>query len=253
VEETRVRASRIVWGIVSSLARCKRHSLACGPDGLCVLCRKDARSKPLPIALALIGGALLVVGSAVAYGVKASRAAALEVTLPARPAASTTAPLPLPIAPATDDDGLSAARARAARVALERQRDFQAFQAGLDAVDGAAAAASAVSPESTPDPAPAPAEPPAPVSIEGLRVVVYTTSWCPVCKRAKAWMNGHGIPYEEHDIEASSDDARDNRAINPRGSIPTFDIEGNVMVGFSEGELVATLQRAARMRSLRPY
>ena len=248
--------SRIVSGVVSSLARCKRHSLACGPDGLCVLCRKDARSKPARLApFALVGGALLVAGSAVAYGARASRAAALDVALGTRPLAP-AAELPMPIAPGTDD-GLSAARARAARVALERQRDFQAFQAGLDGADGTPAVASVVSPEPAPEPAPAPAEPPAPAapaSIEGLRVVVYTTSWCPVCKRAKAWMTDHGIPYEEHDIEASSDDARSNKAINPRGSIPTFDIEGNVMVGFSEGELVATLQRAARMRgSPRPY
>jgi len=79
-----------------------------------------------------------------------------------------------------------------------------------------------------------------------VHVVVYTTGWCPVCKRAKAWMASRGIPYEERNIELSSEDARAMRAINPRGSIPTFDVEGDVMVGFSEQGLVAAMQSAAR-------
>jgi glutathione S-transferase len=58
-------------------------------------------------------------------------------------------------------------------------------------------------------------------------------------------MAARGISYEDHDIEASSDDARAIRQLNPRGSIPTFDIEGDVMVGFSERDLLAALERAA--------
>ena len=85
-----------------------------------------------------------------------------------------------------------------------------------------------------------------------MNVVVYTASWCAVCKRAKRWMDGRGIAYEEHDIEASRDDARAMRALNPRGSIPTFDIEGDVLVGFSEDGLLATMQRAAKRRAARP-
>ena len=84
-----------------------------------------------------------------------------------------------------------------------------------------------------------------------FHVVVYTTGWCSVCKRAKAWMTSQGIAYEERNIEQSSEYAGRMRAINPRGSIPTFDVEGQVLVGFSEQGLVASMQDAARRQALR--
>jgi glutaredoxin len=81
---------------------------------------------------------------------------------------------------------------------------------------------------------------------QGVRIVVYTTGWCPHCKRAKAWMAENGIPYEERNIESSSRNAEENRKLNPRGSIPTFDVDGEVLIGFSEADLVAMIERAAQ-------
>ncbi len=141
--------------------------------------------------------------------------------------------------------------------ALAREEGLRAFQEGLAAGNASSAPAA---PSTPPAPPPerevetaAPAAAEAPPSIDGVRVVVYTASWCGVCKRAKAWMAGQGIAYEDHDIEASSEDARRIRTLNPRGSIPTFDVEGDVLVGFSESSLLATMRRAAQRRAARPY
>jgi len=82
-----------------------------------------------------------------------------------------------------------------------------------------------------------------------VHVVVYTTAWCGVCKRAKAWMESQGIAYEERNIERSHEDAQKMHAINPRNSIPTFDVEGEVMIGFSEERLGAMMQAAARRQA----
>ena len=76
-------------------------------------------------------------------------------------------------------------------------------------------------------------------------VVVYTTRWCSVCRRAKKWMSEQGIAYEERDVEASPENARRMRAINPRGSVPTFDLDGRVLVGFSEPALASALRHAS--------
>ena len=106
---------------------------------------------------------------------------------------------------------------------------------------------------STPPPtreAPAAAQAPA-ASLSDVDVVVYTASWCSVCKRAKACMNAQGIAYDEMDVDQSSENARGLRALNARGSIPTFDVDGEVMIGFSEQGLVATMTRAAKRRGAR--
>ena len=89
-------------------------------------------------------------------------------------------------------------------------------------------------------------------SRNAVRVVMYTTSWCPVCKQAKEWMSRRQIAFEERDVEASRENARRMHAINPRGSVPTFDVEGQVLVGFSERDLVGTMERAAAKQSARP-
>jgi glutaredoxin len=117
------------------------------------------------------------------------------------------------------------------------------------------AAASEPAPATTParatptaaDPEPGP-QAPEPVSLSDVHLVVYTTSWCGVCRRAKSWMNSQGIAYEDRDVETSSENLREMRALNPRGSVPTFDVEGTVLVGFSERALVSSMQRAAQRR-----
>jgi glutaredoxin len=126
--------------------------------------------------------------------------------------------------------------------------------------EASARAAATAPPSSTATTAAPPpeAKPPAPepapeVSLGDVSVVVYTTGWCSVCKRAKAWMSGQGIAYDERNIEDSTEYARAMRAINPRGSVPTFDVEGDVMVGFSEQGLVAAMTRAARRQAARRH
>lgn len=80
---------------------------------------------------------------------------------------------------------------------------------------------------------------------DSVPVVVYTTPWCPACKRAKAWMSGEGIAFEERDVEASRENAGRMHSINPRGSVPTFAVGGEVLVGFRSADLIAAMRRAA--------
>jgi glutaredoxin 3 len=79
-------------------------------------------------------------------------------------------------------------------------------------------------------------------------IIVYTTAWCPVCKRAKAWMRTQGIAFEERDVEASAINARQMRFINPRGGVPTFNVEGQVLVGFDPNEVMSSIRRATEQR-----
>jgi len=58
-------------------------------------------------------------------------------------------------------------------------------------------------------------------------------------------MSANGVPYEERNIETSAEYARAMHRLNPRGSVPTFDIGGNTMVGFSEAAFIDRVQRAS--------
>lgn len=58
-------------------------------------------------------------------------------------------------------------------------------------------------------------------------VVMYTTSWCPDCRRAKTFMKERGIAFREVNIE--QDDSAEDVVIEAnqgKRKVPTFEIAG---------------------------
>jgi glutaredoxin 3 len=224
--------------------RCVVHGLAAGPEGRCVICRRADRAPPSDgrrIALTALGLLLAaIVGSIVwkrwpapartAPGPEAAAAPpelpepeARKEDAPSRPPASPTAFIPPArrAPPATPPEGPPARIAeRAANPppdaedALERRRELSA-------------------------------------AMRSVPIRMYTTSWCPVCTKAKAWMAAKQIAYVELDVEASEGNRRAQRALNPRGGVPTIDIDGEVIVGFGPSDVEAAIRRAAERRLLR--
>lgn len=75
-------------------------------------------------------------------------------------------------------------------------------------------------------------------------VVMYCTSWCPDCRRARAWLKEHNIPYVEVDIERTPAAAAQVRKwANGNQTTPTFDIHGTIVVNFDEARLTELLLR----------
>ena len=75
-------------------------------------------------------------------------------------------------------------------------------------------------------------------------VTVYSTTWCPDCHRAKAFLKSKSVNFEEIDIEATPEAAETVAAHNAGKHImPTFEIGGRFFGNPSLkelGELVAT-------------
>lgn len=73
-------------------------------------------------------------------------------------------------------------------------------------------------------------------------VVMYCSSWCPDCRRARAWLNEHGIAYTEVDVNAVPGAAKQVRAwANGNLVTPTFDINGTIVVDFDKEKLAELL------------
>ncbi len=68
---------------------------------------------------------------------------------------------------------------------------------------------------------------------QAVGVVMYCRTWCGDCMRARAWLEQHGIPYVEIDVD-EDDDARTRAASHNSGSLhtPTFEIADDVCVDF---------------------
>lgn len=78
-----------------------------------------------------------------------------------------------------------------------------------------------------------------------VRLTLYSTRWCPACAHVRGWLHARGIPYAERDVEQSAAAAARMRQLNRAGTVPTIDVEGEVVVGFSEEALRSAIDRAA--------
>lgn len=86
---------------------------------------------------------------------------------------------------------------------------------------------------------------------EAMRTVDITTYgavWCPSCKAAHKWLDAQGIAYVDKDIETNRDANRAMRALNPAGTIPTIDIEGQILIGFDARAIDHAIRTAAEKR-----
>ena len=221
---------------------CAAHGLATGPDGRCVICRRNRRAsgsdggRGAITALALLAAA--VVGAiALKYGRPAVSSEAASAEPPNRAAVGAD---DAPRSPRGEIGGPDQTRPR-------RDAPREATPTREPPAPSAAAGASGPSPE---DARARAAELAA--AMERVPIRMFTTAWCPACRQARAHLVEKRISFVEIDVEASPAARREHRARNPRGSVPTLDVDGEVLVGFSPGQLQAAMRRAAERRLDRP-
>ncbi|MBL4850730.1 MAG: DUF4124 domain-containing protein [Gammaproteobacteria bacterium] len=65
-------------------------------------------------------------------------------------------------------------------------------------------------------------------------VVMYSATWCGVCKKAKAYFAAEGISYKDYDIENSRKGRADYKRLKGTG-IPIIMVDKERLNGFSRG------------------
>ncbi|TNF59889.1 MAG: glutaredoxin family protein [Deltaproteobacteria bacterium] len=79
-----------------------------------------------------------------------------------------------------------------------------------------------------------------------VSITMYATQWCGVCRKAREYMKENRIDFTERDTEESSAANERLGELNPRKTIPTFEIDELVYIGFQEQLFEAKLNQAAR-------
>ena len=70
------------------------------------------------------------------------------------------------------------------------------------------------------------------VALPNGELVLFTTSWCAYCKKAKAYLANKGLSYKEIDIESNGGAASYAQAGGQRG-VPLLFKNGQRVLGFS--------------------
>ncbi|WP_372718641.1 glutaredoxin domain-containing protein [Immundisolibacter sp.] len=65
------------------------------------------------------------------------------------------------------------------------------------------------------------------------KVVMYSTSWCGYCKKARRYFAENGIPYVDYDVETSAKGKRDYRKLGAQG-VPVILVGNKRLNGFSQ-------------------
>jgi glutaredoxin len=103
------------------------------------------------------------------------------------------------------------------------------------------------SPENSLDTAPAPTRKkeesrPSYETKKRADVVLYTTSWCPYCRKARDYLRSRGIDFVEYDIEKDKEAAIRKKQLDNRGGVPFAIINGRSISGFSASAYERALQ-----------
>lgn len=286
---------------MTAQGRCEVHQLVRGPDGLCVLCRREQSTGPsvpveaspaasTKVAVSVTVGGVIVLGAIAAVvllgplgsSVDSQRAEPIVTATPALPepdpeAAARAAelekiakaniwqqpPAPAPVpnpasAPPpnlpTDPKQLGVApvppfpgavitpeqfeaeqrrlreeaerdRVRHAEIAAEMERRAKEHELQLQAASLAEARGK-------------------------IKIDMYSADWCGSCRKAIAYLQTQpDLSYTVHNVDREPGAREKMRALNPEHSLPTFQIDGDVTVGFGQRSFEHALDTAARKRA----
>ena len=83
-------------------------------------------------------------------------------------------------------------------------------------------------------------------SYAAIDVILYQTSWCPYCVKARDLLKSMGVSLIEHDIE--KDPAKGDEMIAKSGSrgVPVVDIEGIIIRGYAPDSIRSAIERKRR-------
>ena len=79
-----------------------------------------------------------------------------------------------------------------------------------------------------------------------VSIEMYSAAWCGACRTAKAWMHDQGITFHEVDVDQRQGALAQLQMLNPQRTLPTFDVDGRVIVGFEEPQLRSAIQQGAQ-------
>ena len=207
--------------------RCEIHGTALTSTGRCILCERRAQvaqtSSGRGLSWLLVG----VVGAAIAAAVGLRIHSALE-----------------------DRAAFAAARRDSTPPISTAAAVAAPPEAATVATIGTAAALAPTEPHADPNEARRLHELRVAEAERSVQIDLYGEGWCPSCRKARAWLDANAISYTYRD---TSDPVNKHtmRALNPKSTIPTIDIEGEVLVGFNPQRMRASIRRAAEVRVAR--
>ena len=69
------------------------------------------------------------------------------------------------------------------------------------------------------------------------KVTVYSTPTCPHCVHAKEFLKENDVDFEDIDVSADRDKAKEMVEKSGQMGVPVIDVDGKIVVGFDQARL----------------
>lgn len=81
-----------------------------------------------------------------------------------------------------------------------------------------------------------------------MEVKIYTIPTCPWCVKGKEWLKKKKIPFQDCNVAESQNSQFRDELLEKSGqiSVPVFDFDGEIVIGFNEQHLEAALAKAKK-------
>jgi len=83
-------------------------------------------------------------------------------------------------------------------------------------------------------------------SYGSIDVVLYVTSWCPYCNKAREFLKSTGVTLMEYDIEKDAEKAQEMISKSGSRGVPVVDVEGIIIRGYSIEAMRNAIERKRR-------
>lgn len=77
------------------------------------------------------------------------------------------------------------------------------------------------------------------------KVILYGTSWCGFCAKARSLLSEQGVDYVEYDIEKSTEGHTQYKRLGGRG-VPVLLIDGKVIRGYRPDSIIRAIQQTGQ-------
>jgi glutaredoxin len=242
--------------------QCDLHGIAAGPDGRCALCRAahvaEQRRQALSSGVRVVLGLAIALFALLGYGalrrVERSRAREQQATAEAqRNTTAAAAPHGEPASNAVQQPrsepeatmGIAVAPPSLEPNAPSLEPNAPSLEPNAPSpaqpTTTTASAASVAPPSPTPEQIHA--------ALAATPIVMFTASWCSVCRRAHAFLRANGLRCTDRDIDSEPAALRELKQRSGSTSVPTFEIDGELeRPGFSERAVERALARSVERR-----
>ena len=70
------------------------------------------------------------------------------------------------------------------------------------------------------------------------KVIIYTTSWCPYCHGAKAFLRSKSVEFEEIDVTDAPEKRAEMERLSHRRTVPQIFIDGRPIGGYDDARIL---------------